>query len=279
MHRLRIPEIVLGSLLTIAILTLAATIQTFHSNSENADSGAAGASKKITSEAETNERIADYNEALDWLTGVLALSTLGLWWVTWRSGIHQSRDMRAAIAAAQASNEISRQHMIADQRAWLTVTLEATSDLVIDHRGCGFDVSARITNIGKTPALNAHTEMALTLNYDDAVQALGKFSNENRDAMPRWSRVVLPTEHYDRPWRLHAHKIEIEQFNKGGNILPIVVGCVTYQILPDRSVHQTKFIYHMVLRGGPLGELIPMQTAAIEKTHLLCQVHAGGDAD
>src|ERR1700683_989610 len=34
-------------------------------------------------------------------TGVLAVSTIGLWWVTWRSGVRQPRDMRAALGHAE----------------------------------------------------------------------------------------------------------------------------------------------------------------------------------
>jgi hypothetical protein len=278
MRRFRIPEIALGALLTVAVFAVGSTVQLFRPTRDAHDQAASTAQHSF-SEAETNERIANYNEWLAWFTGFLAVSTAGLWWVTWRSGLRQASDMRATIAAALASNEISRSHLIADQRAWLTVRLDITSDFVINDRGCAFEVSAKITNIGKTPALNAHSAMTLTLNHADAADVLAKFSAQNRDKTPQWSRSVLPTECYNRPWKLHASKGELDQFSASGKVLPLVVGCVTYQILPDRTVHQTRFLYHVVVEGGPLGELIPAQPAVIGKALLQCRVHAGGDAD
>jgi hypothetical protein len=53
------------------------------------------------------EYFGDPNWVIADFTVVLAFSTIGLWIVTWRSGVRQSRDMEGAIAAALAASEIS----------------------------------------------------------------------------------------------------------------------------------------------------------------------------
>jgi hypothetical protein len=55
-------------------------------------------------------------------TGVLAVSTIGLWIVTWRASVSQARDMKASIAAAEKSGEIARDAMIAGERAFVFTT-------------------------------------------------------------------------------------------------------------------------------------------------------------
>jgi len=55
-------------------------------------------------------------------TGVLAISTIGLWIVTWRASVSQARDMKASIIAAEKSAEIARDAMIAGERAFVFTT-------------------------------------------------------------------------------------------------------------------------------------------------------------
>jgi len=70
-------------------------------------------------EAETNRRIADYNETLDWLTAFLVLANIGLWIVTWRSGVRQSRDMEASVAAAHRSADIAEKALLSVEVPYL----------------------------------------------------------------------------------------------------------------------------------------------------------------
>jgi hypothetical protein len=73
-----------------------------------------------------DERIAEYTFVLDVFTALLAISTIGLWVVTWRSGIKQSRDMAKSLAiasrgaaAAMISAETAKR-AIESNRAWIT---------------------------------------------------------------------------------------------------------------------------------------------------------------
>jgi hypothetical protein len=56
----------------------------------------------------TDERLADYTLLLAWFTAVLAVSTIGLWIVTWRSGLRQSGDMQASIEVARQAAEAAQ---------------------------------------------------------------------------------------------------------------------------------------------------------------------------
>jgi hypothetical protein len=55
----------------------------------------------ITKPETTDDRLAQYTLWLAIFTGVLSVSTIGLWFVTWRGGIRQSADMQATIALAR----------------------------------------------------------------------------------------------------------------------------------------------------------------------------------
>lgn len=210
-------------------------------------------------------------------TGVLAVSTIGLWIVTWRSGVRQSRDMENAIAAAQASNEISHKTMVADQRAWLIVRLSVTSDFVVGRGTCDVRVSARIANIGKTPAFNVHTHIKeFAPGTHDIPTTLKLLCEEKRTFQPSWSRLVLPGEYYDRPWALSFP----DDPKLRGHILPTIVGCVTYQILPDKSFHQTGFVYDLAKRGRMgQGEDLLSTKITTPQEEILCDVASGGIAD
>jgi hypothetical protein len=83
----------------------------------------------------TDERLANYTLLLAWFTGVLAVSTIGLWIVTWRSGIRQSRDMEASIAAAHRTADIA-------EKALLSVEIPYLYPFIREH-GFRIGISAR----------------------------------------------------------------------------------------------------------------------------------------
>ncbi len=98
----RLPEIVLGFLVATAFWVLVAIIYPEHYGRE---AEAAKSTPHLTTEAEINERIANYNKTLDWLTAFLVLANIALWWTTWRGSIRQSRDMEASIGVATRAAE------------------------------------------------------------------------------------------------------------------------------------------------------------------------------
>jgi hypothetical protein len=127
-------------------------------------------------------------------TFVLSVSTIGLWIVTWRSGIRQSRDIRASTKAAEDAvvaslTALSHARETADRdfRPWLTVDARLISPVEIDRlsykwhnsdeKGVAFFIELRCRNVGKVAALNviysvSGIDMAYTENADGWLQHL-----------------------------------------------------------------------------------------------------------
>jgi hypothetical protein len=95
--RFRVPEIALGAFLAVAIFAIGAALQIINPENHNQYSQPANATPKSSASGGgigSNERIAEYTEWAAWGTFLLAISTLGLWIVTWRGGLRQSRETR-----------------------------------------------------------------------------------------------------------------------------------------------------------------------------------------
>jgi hypothetical protein len=104
--RFRIPEIVLGSLLTVAIFAIGASVQIINPENHYQGTQAPNSAPKGTTSGgggSPDERVAEYTEGLAWATVFIALSTLGVLIVTWRAGVRQSGDMQAALRHAEKS--------------------------------------------------------------------------------------------------------------------------------------------------------------------------------
>jgi hypothetical protein len=188
-----------------------------------------------------------HDDLLAAATIVIAIFTVVLVSVSNR----QAGLMESAIAAAHDANEISLKHMIADQRAWLTVgDLEVTQDIVFNatQGGAVLLVSVKITNIGKTPAVNAYSFMDIVFDYAAAVDAVARIAQESLDNKGSSTRVVLPGDSYKREWALDLPTPE-----KSIRIFPIVVGCTTYNIVPDDTVHQTGFVFGLFEKDQATG--------------------------
>jgi hypothetical protein len=184
-------------------------------------------SKEITSAKEVEDRLATYTLWLAIFTAVLAVSTIGLWIVTWRSGVRQSRDMENAIAAAQEANRISREGIIAEQRAWLTAgDLNIESEPVYEKSGITIVVSVQITNRGKTPALHVHTDMDMVFDSNAAPAAVMKLAEKNKTVdIVQWTRTALPNDPYRRRWVFTIERSK--SLGNSNSVFPVIVGCVT----------------------------------------------------
>jgi hypothetical protein len=104
-RRFRVPEIVLGFLSATAFWALVAVVYPDYYGSEqspNKNAAVVSAPKPPQeAEVEINQRIANYNRTLDWLTAFLVIANIALWWATWRGSAKHSRDMEAALAHAE----------------------------------------------------------------------------------------------------------------------------------------------------------------------------------
>ena len=157
--------------------------------------------------------------------------------------------VRRSTDAAVNANKVVRESMIADNRAWLSVSdIMAEGDFRSGKWGAEMTISIKITNAGKTPALDAHTHIEMVPYGGDVPDLLRALCQKNKTKTP-WGRLVLPTESYRRPWGPTTSLETIESVgSKYGSF--VVIGCVTYQVLHDENFHQTAFVYHPTARGG-----------------------------
>lgn len=172
-----------------------------------------------------------------------------------------------AAKEARRSADIANAALVASERAWLVVEPFAESDMQATATGeTHLFVSLKITNIGKTPALNAHTNMTFMNGMGDITEAVTAHSKTNRERNERWSRTVLPGESYRRPWGLTGPV--------GGRGTAVLIGCVTYETLPDRTLHQTAFCYYV----GP-GDYMTQDHRNVPQGAIEFTVTTGGFAD
>jgi hypothetical protein len=180
---------------------------------------------KVTPTKEVEDRLATYTLWLAIFTAVLAGSTIGLWIVTFLGSRKQSRDMEAVVAAALAANEISQQTLVSDRRAWVAVSdPKIHQDVFFGIFGAMFDVSVKITNFGKTPAISAHTTMEMIEGYAGSAEAVRELAARAKTEETYWSRIIFPDESYRREWSLNVSRPTPPQIS----VSPIVIGCVTY---------------------------------------------------
>lgn len=180
-----------------------------------------------------------------------------------------ARYAKHAAQEARRSADIAKDAMVASERAWLVVEPFAESDITADiGGGAHLFVALAIKNIGRTPALNAHTSMRLVTSHGDLPTLVAEHAREHRSKNESWSRTVLPGESYRRPWGLTEE-------HSGGDFgySPILIGCVTYETLPDRALHQTAFCYFV----GP--ENIADDRRSVPQSDVAFTVTTGGFAD
>jgi hypothetical protein len=111
-----------------------------------------------------DERIADYTFWLDVGTFLLAVSTLGLWIITWQSGIKQSRDtaksLRVTAEASVAAKKSADAAMLAvgSERAWMCyegINHDTHTNLTLHGVYVGDAIAVQVIwkNKGRSPAL------------------------------------------------------------------------------------------------------------------------------
>jgi hypothetical protein len=122
------------------------------------------------------------------VTAVLLALTL---WFTRRAVIEARNTTRAATVAAQAAEEqvrISRETLVAEQRAWLFVDFSVISGFRILDDRIEIDVAVKITNRGKSPALGVRTTMKLVPSrqlYDTSEETFFQEAKTAYDLYPR----------------------------------------------------------------------------------------------
>lgn len=179
-----------------------------------------------------------------------------------------ARYARDAAREARRSANIAADAYAANERAWITVDIAADSDLTFNASGgCHIFVKLKVTNIGRTPALNAHTSMTMVPTLRFSKEMVAGYAAEHRERNEKWGRTVLPGESYDRKWGLGLDDAKDVLYG-------MVFGCVTYETLPDRAIHQTSFCYSL-----GRGEVGGLNEGDIPQSEAKFTVTTGGSAD
>jgi hypothetical protein len=184
------------------------------------------------------------------------------------------------LKAVAEANEISQENLLAEHRAWLSVKATIQSHFRIysisgiddDDAGAGsFEIGLEIQNIGKTRAFNVRADAEIIFDHPfTAPRALKSICSKNRGVVFDWASLVLAGVGCGDQLEMEMdfYQSELEHFGGCGFVSPITVGCVTYQILPDKSFHQTGFIYLLTGSGGHTFDL-PINGSTLQGALLL----------
>lgn len=175
-----------------------------------------------------------------------------------------------AASAASRSAAITAEIFVNDERAWMTTTVASNGPVTVsaDLSTASFSVDMENANIGKTPALNVRTWMALVnvppvqAGIDDLVRAIEDLKQRSLSPEPLSTRMVLPNEKYNRG---AAPSLQLTAEIGDPLFLRLAV-CITYNLLHDTKPRHTLAVYAVRWVGGPMlarSQTIPREQVQI----------------
>lgn len=220
-----------------------------------------------TEKEKTDEALAEYTLWLMAFTGILAVATIGLGAAT--VGLYLTGEKQVAI---------TREALVGDQRAWLVTKLEIGPDgLTVNDGVAHLDARLKVSNLGRTPALGAHTNMKLVVDVEAAAEQVRRLADKNKKGSPH-GLFLSPNDFYYRPW--YPSSMDFEDSTQSRlTISPLLIGCVTYRILQDKDLHQVAFVYHLGRKdGSPWGAIIGGNDCHLGPDEVTISPWAGGFA-
>jgi hypothetical protein len=95
-----------------------------------------------------------FTDPIAFFTLVLAASTIGLWIVTWRSGVTQGRDTRKSLAIASRGADVAERTLVDAERPYVFIFGVVKFTYVDDYEiGESAYVEYTVANYGRTPAI------------------------------------------------------------------------------------------------------------------------------
>jgi hypothetical protein len=255
-------------------------------NADNADDGSPPVSAHNPENTQTiteTKKNSASKEGKDWWdkanivvtalsTFVIAIATVATVCVT----IHHAKifseqlaEFKIQATASKDSAEIARETLIAANRPWLSVTLEASTDLVVkDANEVRLGVDFLLKNTGHSPALNADVTAELVpfmsgggrVAFNDMKEICERVRNAPQgknlightifptDPPFRWRCIlVIGREKLDSLWRDFK---EVDKPKDSPVFFPVVAGCVSYRSPLVKENLVTEF-YAEVRRSDP----------------------------
>jgi hypothetical protein len=112
-------------------------------------------------------------------------------------------------------------------------------------------------------------------NFGAATERLKEVASKSRVVDEQNSRLLLPSDRYTRPWVPGLDELPAP----GAYFCPTIVGCVTYQLTSDRSLHQTAFCFVLDPVSGDGSPHAFISGESIDPEHIKVLWWAGGFAD
>jgi len=222
---------------------------------------------------ENQRRLKENNLLMIIFTGVIAttsvvsgiffyrqLQTMDRQLAVMRSSIKQTDDLIQAnntlAKAASEANKFNREVFIASQRPWVLVNA-AVGGPIRYFKGHGMDIRLKLTfeNTGHSPAI--YVFPALEVYSFEEKKLFNKQSELCHDLKKSkytesGAFVLFPGEKRTVDRKLYWPQANIVA-SKTGEVLPVITGCVDYQMLSRQEHYQTGFIYVMELKSSESG--------------------------
>jgi hypothetical protein len=224
-----------------------------------------------TADLQAQQDMAFWAKAMFWATFATVLVTaVGIWLIYWtliytrraaeaaavgtKAAIDTAKEAQRTSDAAIEANNFNRQAFIAEHRPWLKVDIRIAAPLKWNRGGGNFIFDIVITNVGRTPALQAfpHLKIILAANGVQPDKTQAALAERTRLTESVVAYTIFPGETIIPKHGIsvsdHAVKSNIAALHNGNpsndSILPYLIGCVDYKS-PADSRHQTGFIYEI----------------------------------
>lgn len=208
----------------------------------------------------SDERLANYTQALSMWTALLAIvAALELFYI-----IRQERWLKQSVDAANSSAQAAKQSAdaaVTAQRAWLRVEVEPSFDWNITPLGLTVVVNITARNIGKSPATRVWPHITIVapqrdespLAYNSRISK-AKALNAAIAKQTISGRTVFPGEEFSIGWNLTFQRNEFDQavrVDESGRktINTYITGTVAYHFAGGEG--QTPFIFKADESGPP----------------------------
>jgi hypothetical protein len=197
-----------------------------------------------------------FDDPVAFFTLVLAISTIGLWVVTWRSGVRNSTDMQRSVRVAERALE-------SVERAFVFVRgFAQIAETGHDGRVRQWAIMPVIYNSGSTPSRNMLLHGNIDVRYDELPDDFD-FPDKWEEGKPREHIPTFIGPHADI-WMipLGAYVVDLSKVNSGVKKI-YLWGWIDYNdTFPNTERHRTEFCHQIVRVGdinNPVGNPLVIQ--------------------
>lgn len=139
-----------------------------------------------------------------------------------------------AAKSAEEANQLARESYVADQRAWIKMDVEVGGPLHYNVNGLNVTLRFRMTNVGKTPALNVFPTLQLNapaVGSDEIFDERKLFDEMSRSQRTnqggRLGFTIFPGEGVEVLMSTSMPKDEVERITKDFDAIFLHVFCIT----------------------------------------------------